>query len=220
MRHRLRALGIVCLAFSTTAYAAGSDEFGFRLIPLVAQTVAPGQVAGAKLLITVIDGEAAVNDIKARTAREPVVEVTDENHKPIAGAAVTFFAPSNGPGGAFAGHQSLTVLSDNAGRAVGHGFTPNNAAGQFRIEVTANYGNAVAKTTILQTNMLSASAAGSGAASTAATVGGVSAKVIVILAVVAAAGAAGLAYGVTHSGNNAPAATISAPGSVTVGAPH
>ncbi|HEX4770956.1 MAG TPA: hypothetical protein VH351_09015 [Bryobacteraceae bacterium] len=216
MRHRFRALGIVCLVFSTAAYAAGgSDEFGFRLIPLVAQAVTPGQVAPTTLMITVIDGESAVNDIKARIAREPVVEITDENHKPVAGAAVTFFAPSNGPGGAFAGNQSLTVLSDSSGRAVGHGFKPNHNAGQFQIEVTVTLGAVVAKTIIRQTNMLP-----TGTASTTATTGGVSSKVIIILAVVAAAGAAGLIYGLTRNGNSSPSATIGAPGTVTVGTPH
>jgi hypothetical protein len=221
MRHRFRAFGIACLAFSTAVYAApSSGEFGLHLIPLVPQTVTPGQVAGAKLLITVVDGEAAVNDIKARTAREPVVEVTDENHKPIAGAAVTFFAPSTGPGGTFAGQQSLTVLSDSAGRAVGRGFAPNNTVGQFRIEVTATYGNDVAKATILQSNFLPSASAGASAGAAAAHVGLASTKLIVIFAAVAAAGTAGLVYGVTHSGNNAPTATISSPGSVSVGAPH
>lgn len=217
-----RSFGVVCLALCTALSGeCASDIFGFRLIPLAAQSPAtPGQIAAApRLLITVLEGEGAVNNIKARTAREPVVEVTDENHKPVAGALVTFFAPSNGPGGAFAGQQSLSVTTDQAGRAVGHGFHPNHASGQFKIEVTASYGTEVAKATILETNLLSSAAAGSTAAG-AAHAGILGTKFILIFAVAAAAGTAGAVYGVTHSGNNAPTATISGPGTATVGAGH
>ena len=40
-----------------------------------------------KLNIEIVEGEGAVNNIRQRMAREPMVQVTDENRKPVAGAA-------------------------------------------------------------------------------------------------------------------------------------
>src|SRR5689334_10476333 len=85
--------------------------------PLTAQAPAP------KLNIVVVEGEGAINNIRQRTAREPIVQVEDENHRPVAGAAVVFTLPSNGAGGAFAnGAHTLTTVTDAQGRAVAHGF--------------------------------------------------------------------------------------------------
>src|SRR5271166_3103367 len=72
------------------------------------------QDAAPKLIINVVEGEGALNNIKQRVNREPIVQVEDENHKPIAGAAVVFFLPTTGPGGTFAnGSQTLTVTTDS-----------------------------------------------------------------------------------------------------------
>ena len=38
------------------------------------------------LNLVVVEGEGQINNIKQRSAREPVVQVQDENHKPVAGA--------------------------------------------------------------------------------------------------------------------------------------
>src|SRR5580704_16363909 len=97
-----------------------------------AQDVAP------KLEIVIVEGEGAINNIKDRVNREPIVQVEDENHKPVAGAAVVFFLPNQGPGGTFAdGSRSLTVTTDTQGRAVARGIQYNRASGQMQIRVTA-----------------------------------------------------------------------------------
>ena len=64
------------LAVLVAAALAGSPS-------LDAQSAVP-----QNLQITILDGEGALNNIKQRTAREPIVQVTDENHKPVAGAVV------------------------------------------------------------------------------------------------------------------------------------
>ena len=51
------------------------------------------------LQIEILDGDNALNNIQQRTAREPIVQVTDENHKPVAGALVLFAVREN-PNGA------------------------------------------------------------------------------------------------------------------------
>ncbi len=180
--------------------------------------LAAGLMAQAPVLnIVVVEGEGAINNIKQRTAREPVVEVQDENHRPVAGAAVVFSLPSQGAGGTFAGGvHSLTVITDAQGRAVAHGFQPNGVKGQFQIHVNASLNGSTGSTNISQSN-----AAGAGGAAAA---GGISTKLIVILAVAAAAAAAGGLYAAYGGGSSSPTvttptATTITPGTGTVGAP-
>jgi hypothetical protein len=50
-------------------------------------------VSASGLKILILDGEGAVNSIKLGTAREPIVQVQDENDRPVAGAMVVFTLP-------------------------------------------------------------------------------------------------------------------------------
>ena len=61
---------------------------GMMALPLAPAAVA--QDIGLKLNLVVIEGEGSINNIRQRTAREPVVQVEDQNHKPVAGAVVVF----------------------------------------------------------------------------------------------------------------------------------
>jgi hypothetical protein len=171
------------------------------------------------LNLVVLEGEGATNNIRQRTAREPVVQVQDENHKPVAGAIVVFTLPSNGAGGTFAnGARTLTMVSDNQGQAVARGFRPNGLKGQFQIRVNASFKDQAASTAITQTNAVLAA---SGAATAAV---GVSAKLIVVLAAIGAGAAAGGAWYATHSGTTIPTApptaTTIAAGAGSVGPPR
>src|SRR5271165_2367219 len=97
-------------------------------------SVISAQEPAHKLNLVIIEGDGAINNIRQRTAREPIVQVEDENHKPVAGAVVVFLLPYQGAGGTFAnGSHSLTVITDDQGRAVARGFHPNTAQGQFEI---------------------------------------------------------------------------------------
>ena len=165
------------------------------------------------LNLVVLEGEGATNNIRQRTAREPIVQVQDQNHKPVAGAIVVFTLPSNGAGGTFAnGARTLSLVSDNQGQAVARGFRPNGSKGQFQIHVNATFQGMTATTSINQSNVaLTAAGAAVGA--------GLSAKLIVAIVAVAGAAAAGGAYYATHnsSGSGTPAATIPAGVTVTAG---
>ena len=181
-------------------------------IPAAAQ-VAP------MLNLVVLEGEGATNNIRQRTAREPIVQVQDENHKPVAGAIVVFTLPSNGAGGTFAnGARTLSMVSDNQGQAVARGFRPNGLKGQYQIRVNASFKNQTASVAITQTNAVLAA---SGAATAGA---GVSAKLIVVLAAIGAGAAAGGAWYATHSGTGTPTApptaTTIAAGAGSVGPPR
>jgi len=171
------------------------------------------------LNIVVVQGEGAINNIRQRTARQTIVRVEDENHKPVGGAVVVFLLPSQGASGTFAGGvQMLTVTTNRAGLAVARGFRPNQISGQYQMNVNASFGGQMASTAISQTNALP------GAVGTT-TATGISPKVIAIVAVIGGAAAVGIALAATGSGGGsstpAPSSTVNiSPTSGTVGAPR
>ena len=80
---------------------------------LAAASLMIAQQQPAELQILVIGGEGSINNVKQRTAREPIVEVRDRNNRPVAGAVVLFEAPRNGASGTFlGGSSSLRVTTD------------------------------------------------------------------------------------------------------------
>ncbi len=171
-----------------------------------------------KINLVIVEGEGAINNVRQRTARAPIVQVEDENHKPIAGAAVVFTLPSQGAGGTFAGGaQTLTITTDAQGRAVARGFRPNSTTGNYQIRVSTAFNGQTASTVISQSNVLAG-----GAAATAGA--GISAKLIAVIAVGAAAVAGGVVAATRGGGTPAstvPAATVTiSPGSGTVGPPR
>jgi hypothetical protein len=170
-----------------------------------------------KLNIVIVEGEGTLNSVKQRVNREPVVQVVDENHKPIAGAAVVFFLPTSGPGGVFMnGSQTLTVTTDATGRAAAAGIRPNHQTGRLQIRVTASSNGLTASATITQMNVAGANVGG-----------GLSTTAKVLIAVGVAAGAAAGVIIATHGSGSStstspagiPSITIT-PGTPTVGAPH
>ena len=168
-----------------------------------------------KLVISILDGEGALNDIRQRTAREPIVEVQDENHKPIAGAAILFTLPGSGPSGVFAnGLQTFSTVTDATGRAVATGLRPNSISGSYDIHVTANYQGETAQTTIHQQNVLG-QAPSTSSTTTAVAAHGLTTKTwLIILGSAAAAGTVG-AILATRGGSS----TSITAGTPTVGAP-
>jgi hypothetical protein len=114
---------------------------------------AASTVAPKALFISILEGEGELNDVRARTAREPIVQVEDENHKPVAGALVLFAIPRGSASAAnFSGLNSLTVRTGADGRAIGHGFHVTRHTGKLEIDVTASVAAATAEVVIHQTN--------------------------------------------------------------------
>lgn len=193
-----------------------SPKLFFLLVAGAASAQDPGS---PKLNIVVVEGEGAINNIRQRTAREPIVQVEDQNHKPVAGAAVVFMLPSNGPSGVFAnGSRTLTAMTDNQGRAVARGLRPTGK-GQMQIRVSASHQGQTASATITQTNAIVAAGVAGAAA------GGLSAKLIAIIAVAAGAATAGAVVAATRGGGNTPgtpasSSTTVTPGTGTVGPPR
>jgi hypothetical protein len=199
-----------------------SQPWGATLRPILSLSVAfllglpqgivpaagQAQPAPAKLNVLIIEGESAINNVKQPTAREPIVQVEDGDHHPVAGAAVLFTLPDSGPSGVFeGGGRSLVVKADRAGRAVAKGFKVNKIQGKFQIQVQASYQGVIANATITQVNAVLTVGAGHLR---------MSRKMIAIIAAVGGAVAVAIVLG-TRSGSGT--TTISADTS-TVGAPE
>src|SRR5574340_354183 len=177
-----------------------------------------------QLNVVVVEGEGAINNIRHRTARETIVQVEDENRKPVAGAAVVFTLPQQGATGTFAnGSRTLTMMTDQNGRAVARGIRVNNVPGKMEMRVTASEGGRTGSVTITQTNVLAAAAAGAAGAAA-----GLSLKTLAIIGAVAGAAVAGGVVAATRNGGGTnggvgpaarPPTTIN-PGTGTVGPPR
>jgi hypothetical protein len=153
----------------------------------------PVQGSGVtKLNLVIVEGEGAINNVRQRIAREPIVQVEDENRKPIAGAAVIFTLPESGPSGTFSnGSRILQVTTNSKGQAVAKGLKLNNVSGKFQIQVQASYQGASANATISQANaVLSTTASGMSVAHT----------LVAVLAATASGIAVGVAIG-SRKGN-------------------
>ena len=177
---------------------------------LIACTSGPILLLGQdapKLKILIIEGEGATNNIKQRTAREPIVEVQDENNRPVGGAIVTFTAPNYGASGTFQGGSKLfTVTTDSNGRATARGFQPNSAKGQLKLQVRAQANGQSASSEINMTNV----GAGGGAGMST------SAKWWTVVAVGAGAAVAGGVLATRGSSTTPPSTTTISAGSGTV----
>ncbi len=181
------------------------------------------------LTIEILDGEGALNNIRQRTAREPIVQVEDKNHKPVAGAAV-LFSINTGSGGAGAnvgGLSSFTVRTGIDGKAQLKGLQPNNISGEFTITVTASVGSLVATAVIHQknstftgeSNTTNSSSSQPSGAQTATNIGGQVLQhghnFLVIGSIVGAAAAAGLVAGLVVATKTSGARITAGTGTVT-----
>lgn len=173
------------------------------------------QSAGASLTISILDGDNAIMNVRQRVNREAIVEVDDENHKPVAGALVTFFAPQDGPSAVFVnGAQSTTVVTDAQGHATLAGIRPNALQGKYEIRVQASKNGQTANAVIHITNALPPGAA------TASSAGLSSKGLIAILAAAAAAGiGVGLAVSLGGGGSKSPSSIILQPGAPSIAGP-
>jgi hypothetical protein len=190
---------------------------GLALLLLAGSPVraqAPAQAP--RLKIVIVEGEGAINNLRQRVAREPVVRVEDENDRPVAGALVTFLLPSDGAGVVGPnGERVLTVVTNDQGEAVARGLQSNNTPGDFEIQVRASHQGQTATTSIKGSNLAAAAAAGVGVG-----------KILAIVLIAAGAAAGGIVAATSGNGNGGPGPgsaprppTTLTPGSPSVGAP-
>ena len=150
--------------------------------------------------VVVVEGEGAINNVRAPRAKEPIVRVEDANNRGVAGAVVTFLLPADGAGAVFGnGGRSLTLTTDDRGEAVARGLHANRTSGSFQIRVNASQEGRTAATSITQTNV---------------DPGSHSSRKIALLAIVGGAAAGGAA--VAFRGGKAKPAPAGTPGTVVV----
>ena len=166
------------------------------------------------LKVVAIQGEGATNNIRTRSATAPVVEVRDENDKPVANAVVLFQLPYGGPGGDFNEMRTQTVNTNDQGRAAATSYVPNHEAGRFNIQVMATYGSMSGKLVIGQSNVWDGGPAAKS---------GSHKKLYIVLGAIAVGGIAGGAVASqrheSNGGTVANPVTITT-GPVTVGTPR
>jgi hypothetical protein len=138
-----------------------------RLVALLAITLLvlePALPLGAQespappksLQIVILDDETPLNNISERTAREPIIQVQDENHKPLAAASVLFaiHPAAGGAGAAFAnGASTLSVVTNANGVARASGLVMNQVKGTWQLQITASKNGLTTTTTINETNV-------------------------------------------------------------------
>lgn len=168
------------------------------------------------LKVIALAGNGEMNDLEKKVMAPLVVDVLDQNDRPVEGADVTFRFPPSGPSATFADQKSAATFRTNAdGEAAAIGWMANSQTGTFKIQVTAIRGLEDGTAVISMTN--------------AAHVTEAAARVqnkkwwsrkstkIIIIAVVAAAAATAIVLATRGSGTK----TVTAiPGSPTIGAPQ
>jgi hypothetical protein len=197
-----------CLNVSTISHTLAVFLACLIAAPMPAQTPA----APTQINIVILEGEGAINVVRQRAAREAMVQVQDENHKPVAAAAVTFLLPNEGASGVLSnGSRSITVLTDSEGKAALHIVRVNNVRGNMQIRVEASFHGLTKSAVINQTTLLGAGASAGGM---------ISGKLLAILLIGAAGAVAGGIAIANSGGNSSPAPTVVTPGTPTVGAPN
>jgi hypothetical protein len=174
---------------------------------------ANGAAPAGELKIIVLEGQNGVNNVRAPMPMNLVVEVRDQNDRPVEGATVNFQLPLMGPSGGFErGVRNKETVTNFQGQAA-VSYTPNEELGRFTVQVKATQADRTGMTTIKQQNAPSEAGQKSWFSRH---------KKIVIAAAVVAVGVGlgvGLTRGGSKSGTNSSGITIT-PGIPTVAGPQ
>ena len=191
-----------------------------KILCAVALGVPTGYAAESqapKLNLVVVEGDGAINNIRQRVTREIIVQVEDENRKPVSGASVSFTLPDQGPSGRFSNDSRNSIVqTDSTGRAVVRGMRLNNIPGKMEIRIRASFQGQTTSATVVQTNVVVAAAAAGGAVGAATAAAGMG-KVLAIVAIVAGAAVGGgiAAASGGGGGGGSPAAPVVPPSTGT-----
>jgi hypothetical protein len=113
----------------------------------------PATSALPELKVLVLQGAGVTNNIRSGAVTSPVIEIRDENDRPVEGAEVIFRLPASGPGGVFADQRpTFRTRTNSQGQAGAPRFSPSPEPGSFQIVVTATFENRVGRAVVQQTN--------------------------------------------------------------------
>ena len=106
------------------------------------------------LKVIPLAGDGEMNDLERKVMAPLVIEVLDQNDKPVESADVVFRFPLKGPSAVFPGEKTSQRVRTNAqGQATALGWIANNELGTFDVHVTATYGNELGETTVSLSNV-------------------------------------------------------------------
>ncbi len=118
-----------------------------------AQPMAPLPIVQS-LKVLPLAGKGGMNDLERKVMSPLVVQIMDQDARPVEGADVVFRFPLNGPGANFTGGKSSqTFRSNGQGQAAALNWRANDQLGAFDVHVTAAYGNQVGETTFQMSNV-------------------------------------------------------------------
>jgi hypothetical protein len=167
------------------------------------------------LKVLVLEGQDGVNNIREPMPMNVVVEVRDQNDRPVEGAKVDFQMPLMGPSGGFEGGVRNKEATTNIQGQAAVSYNPNMELGRFTIQVKATQGGRGGMTTVQQQNATTSVAGESKSWFSRH-------KKLVIVVAVAAVGV-GLAVGLTRGGKSSSSSGSSGltitPGVPTVAGP-
>jgi len=133
-----------------TLVAAGLLLTGTTAAQPISDTRTSSTPTGERLNLIVLQGLDAVNDVRTPTTTMLVVEVRDENYRPLEGATVEFELPPTGPSGSFEGGVRTKKAITNAQGQAFTAFERNPAASRFSIQARATFGARTGMVTIMQ----------------------------------------------------------------------
>lgn len=105
------------------------------------------------LRVVPLAGNNEVNDVNRGIMAPLVVQVLDQQSRPVEGATVRFHFPLDGPSALFPNDQNAQTVRTNAdGQAAATGWRANKSMGEFQVKITATRGSEVGETTLTMTN--------------------------------------------------------------------
>ena len=106
------------------------------------------------LKVIPLAGNGEMNDMERHVMAPLVVQVLDQNSRPVEGADVVFRFPVAGPSGTFPNQKNSQTTRTNAnGQAAAVGWNATGGVGAFRVQVTASRGNEQGQTSLTMTNV-------------------------------------------------------------------
>jgi hypothetical protein len=183
---------------------------------MVLTSSCPAIAQVAVIQIQVMEGEGAVHPPGSKSSRPLTVAITDETGQPVAGAAVAFHLPQDGPSGMFVnGLRTEVSTTDSRGRAALHGLQVNRTPGKFQIRIVAS--KEQARAGAVSSQYIAELQAGAASTRAARAVHGRGKWIA--LAVLAGGGAIGAILATGRSGSTAPTPATPAAPTLTIGAP-
>lgn len=133
------------------------------VVPAGAQQPAPPKPADTpmaplpavrSLKVLALAGQNEANDLERKVMAPLVIQVLDQNSRPVEGAEVVFRFPVSGPSAVFTGGQTSQKTTTNSdGQAAAVGWNANSQTGQFGVKVTASKGNEMGDLTVTMSNV-------------------------------------------------------------------